>query len=275
MSLSWLPGVAGFAGSLFSSSANQASAQASMDFQREVLQNRNQWAVEDLRKAGLNPILAAGTTQSTAQGATYQTENPASSAVQSYVASKQASIASRQQDNQDAIAKAQVSVLNSQASANTAKALKDAQDVTESKARIGMMPSQIESYGASAAFNRSNAMYLEKMTSQLDYQAQQILSNLETARKERDLLIQQAQTARTQSERNLAEASLARANSKVASVVEAGKRIYNQGVALDVRSKELNIPAQETDSYYHSNVIGKSFKLLGNMLRDVNPFKFK
>lgn len=273
--MSWLPAFAGFAGSLFSSSANQASAQASIDFQREVLQNRNQWMVEDLRKAGLNPILAAGTTQSTAQGATYQTENPASSAVQSYVASKQASIASRQQDNQDAIAKAQVSVLNSQASANTAKALKDAQDVTESKARIGMMPSQIESYGASAAFNRSNAMYLEKMTSQLDYQAQQILSNLETARKERDLLIQQAQTARTQSERNLAEASLARANSKVASVVEAGKRIYNQGIALDVRSKELNIPAQETDSYYHSNFIGKSFKLLGNMLRDVNPFKFK
>ena len=275
MSLSWLPGVAGFAGSLFSSSANQASAQASMDFQREVLQNRNQWAVEDLRKAGLNPILAAGTTQSTAQGATYQTENPASSAVQSYVASKQASIASRQQDNQDAIAKAQVSVLNSQASANTAKALKDTQDVSESKARIGMIPSQIESYGASAAFNRSNAMYLEKMTSQLDYQAQQILSNLETARKERDLLIQQAQTARTQSERNLAESSLARANSKVASVVEEGKRIYNQGLALDVRSKELNIPAQETDSYYHSNVIGRSFKLLGNMLRDINPFKFK
>ena len=92
---SWLPGIAGFAGSLYSSSANQASAQASIDFQREVLQNRNQWAVEDLRKAGLNPILAAGTTQSTAQGATYQTENPASSAVQSYVASKQASIASQ------------------------------------------------------------------------------------------------------------------------------------------------------------------------------------
>ena len=273
--MSWFPAFAGFAGSLFSSSANQASAQASIDFQREVLQNRNQWMVEDLRKAGLNPILAAGTTQSTAQGATYQTENPASSAVQSYVASKQASIASRQQDNQDAIAKAQVSVLNSQASANTAKALKDAQDVTESKARIGMMPSQIESYGASAAFNRSNAMYLEKMTSQLDYQAQQILSNLETARKERDLLIQQAQTARTQSERNMAEASLARANSKVASVVEEGKRIYNQGIALDVRSKELNIPAQETDSYYHSNVIGRSFRLLGNLLRDVNPFKFK
>ena len=113
------------------------------------------------------------------------------------------------------------------------------------------------------------------MTSQLDYHAQQILSNLETARKERDLLIQQAQTARTQSERNSAEASLARANSKVASVVEEGKRIYNQGLALDVRSKELNIPAQETDSYYHSNVIGRSFKLLGNMLRDINPFKFK
>ena len=150
---SWLPAVSGLAGSLFSSSQNQASARAAMDFQREVLQNRYQWSVEDMRKAGLNPILAAGTTQSTAQGATYTTENPATSALQSYLGAKQASLASRQQLNQDAIARAQVSVLQSQADANTAKAAKDYQDIAESKERVGIYAPQAQSYGSSAEVN--------------------------------------------------------------------------------------------------------------------------
>ena len=41
-------------GSLIQGLFGQSSAQASMDFQKEVLQNRNQWMVEDLKKAGLN-----------------------------------------------------------------------------------------------------------------------------------------------------------------------------------------------------------------------------
>lgn len=273
--LSWLPAVGGLAGSLFSSSQNQASARAAIDFQREVLQNRNQWAVEDLRKAGLNPILAAGTTQSTAQGATSITENPATSAVQSYLGAKQASLASRQQLNQDAIARAQVSVLQSQAEANSAKAAKDYQDIAESKERVGIYAPQAQSYGASAEVNRANVGYINKMSTNLDYQAKQIISNLETAKKERDLLVAQAQSASTQSARNVSEARLADANKRVSDLVAEGKKIVNQGTALDVRSKELGMSKQETLNYYHGNYIGKSFTILGEMLSSINPFKFK
>lgn len=39
--------------------ANLAIARENIAFQREGMQNRHQWEVEDLRKAGLNPILSA------------------------------------------------------------------------------------------------------------------------------------------------------------------------------------------------------------------------
>lgn len=65
--MSWLKsalgGVVGAVGSLFGAKM-QNSAQSdlmaqSAAYSRESLQNRHQWEVEDLRKAGLNPILSA------------------------------------------------------------------------------------------------------------------------------------------------------------------------------------------------------------------------
>ena len=54
--------IAGLAGSLWSS--NNANAlqremiNSQMGFNREVMQNRHQWEVEDLRQAGLNPLMS-------------------------------------------------------------------------------------------------------------------------------------------------------------------------------------------------------------------------
>ena len=85
-------------GSLIQGLFGQSSAQASMDFQKEVLQNRNQWMVEDLKKAGLNPILAAGATSSgSASGAQAHIDNPGEKAVSSALQYKMADIA---RDNQ-------------------------------------------------------------------------------------------------------------------------------------------------------------------------------
>lgn len=57
------------AGSLFGSKkqadASSAVNQQQIDWQREAMQNRHQWEVEDLRKAGLNPILSANAGAST------------------------------------------------------------------------------------------------------------------------------------------------------------------------------------------------------------------
>lgn len=54
--------VAGLAGDLFSaSSANSLQSDMfnkQLEFNREVMQNRHQWEVEDLRQAGLNPLMS-------------------------------------------------------------------------------------------------------------------------------------------------------------------------------------------------------------------------
>lgn len=51
------------------------AAEAQMAFQRESLKNRHQWETEDLRKAGLNPILSANSGAPGASGASYQPQN--------------------------------------------------------------------------------------------------------------------------------------------------------------------------------------------------------
>lgn len=47
-------------GGLLSGMFGQSSAEEAMDFQKEFAQNKFRWMVKDMRKAGLNPMLAAG-----------------------------------------------------------------------------------------------------------------------------------------------------------------------------------------------------------------------
>lgn len=44
---------------LYEATGSAASAQQNYEYQKEAMQNRHQWQVADLRKAGLNPILSA------------------------------------------------------------------------------------------------------------------------------------------------------------------------------------------------------------------------
>lgn len=54
--MSWASAV----GSIFSSAGSYAAAERAWKHQKEYSKNAHQWEVEDLKKAGLNPILSAG-----------------------------------------------------------------------------------------------------------------------------------------------------------------------------------------------------------------------
>lgn len=75
-----LGGVLDIAGGIFSAdmqnSATEAMQQRNIDWQREQLQNKHQWEVEDLRKAGLNPILSAPNASSAVSAGSPQGANP-------------------------------------------------------------------------------------------------------------------------------------------------------------------------------------------------------
>lgn len=100
-----LPALIGGVASAFGQSmANQeakASAKTQMDFQKETLQHQYQWGMEDMRKAGLNPILAykqggAGS----ASGADYTPGNVGSAAVTGASTAQSSALATKAQDVQ-------------------------------------------------------------------------------------------------------------------------------------------------------------------------------
>lgn len=73
--------VSGF-GAMMANNEARAASQRQMDFQKETLQNSFQWGMQDMSKAGLNPILAyqrggAGS----AGGSTYTPQNVGSNSV--------------------------------------------------------------------------------------------------------------------------------------------------------------------------------------------------
>lgn len=85
-------GVAGgLAGSSLTNSAASANAAQANAFTKEQLQNRHQWEVKDLLKAGLNPVLSANAAPSIGHSAMAPVVNPVDSvhsAVNSALASK-------------------------------------------------------------------------------------------------------------------------------------------------------------------------------------------
>lgn len=95
-------------GGLFSAfgqaAANQEAKEASqrqMDFQKETLRSQYQWGMEDMRKAGLNPILAykqggAGS----ASGADYTPGNVGSAGVTGASTAQSSALATRAQESQ-------------------------------------------------------------------------------------------------------------------------------------------------------------------------------
>jgi len=88
-------------GGMFANNAAKKAAQKQMDFQKETLQHQYQWGMQDMRKAGLNPILAykqggAGS----ASGSSYTPQNVGSAAVQGASTAAASALAAKAQEEQ-------------------------------------------------------------------------------------------------------------------------------------------------------------------------------
>jgi hypothetical protein len=226
--------------------------------------------VEDLRKAGLNPILAAGSPSgASASGATYQTENPVNAAVSSAVQAQAMRLAERRQSNEDAIARSIVEKNSAQALELTEKAKTHAPSIAEMGERSKIYVHQADMFGASASFNRANVEYLSKLGAESIGRLQKLESDLRTAEKQRDLLEAEVKTAGTQALRNIAESNLARKNAEIAEIRKEGERRYNESLQIKNRLDSLGIGKAESDARYYEKAGTKWFN--ENVF---NPFKW-
>lgn len=91
------------------------AAEKQMQFQREVMQNRYQWQTADLKKAGLNPVLATGLSAGMASGSSYSPVNETSGLADAVSSAFDRRLALREQRNRDKIADAQAAVYRAQA----------------------------------------------------------------------------------------------------------------------------------------------------------------
>ncbi|UOK21019.1 DNA pilot protein [Chifec microvirus UA13_18] len=238
--------LASIGGSLWSSSQNQASAQDSINFQREVLQNRNQWAVADLKKAGLNPILAAGATSSgSAAGATSQTENPASGLSNSAIAAHQLRLQERQQKNNDLVAQ-------SQAELNSAKALREAKEVEDigQKLESGWYQSNVELFGANAAQSRANANVLQERVGVLRQEVLESQQRVNHIKSEIAYLEQQRRESNSRIQLNAVNARLSDAQTALSAANRQYTQSQTQLSTTNAELARLSIPEKRNEAEY-------------------------
>jgi len=131
-------GIAGAVGGLASSIGRLFSSRQSQDFAKESYKHRYQWMVKDLKKAGLNPMLAYG--NSPGSVAQPQFENLGEAAVKGYSAASQAKLATLQAENIKAdtfLKNAQTAASSAQAVETQARAAGQYYDNTMKGARVG------------------------------------------------------------------------------------------------------------------------------------------
>lgn len=162
-------GISALAGGLMSNSANQAINAQQLQFAEAMAHNQYQWKVEDLRKAGLNPMLAVSGPGNTAPiPSMIPMQNVGAAAGQGAAQGLQAGSTAQLQS-------AQAQAATAAAAASNANAMKTAgidteaakQGITESNARIELMSLQGQATSAQTSLTGAQIAQTDAMSQKI------------------------------------------------------------------------------------------------------------
>lgn len=147
-----LGAASGLLGGVLQNSAAKSAASKQMAFQKETLQNQYQWGMEDMRKAGLNPILAykqggAGS----ASGSSYTPQNVGSAAVQGASTAQSSALATRANEAQLQNIAADTRLKNSQDATQVALQLQHRMQAAQAAAQTAKTTQETDILGLNVA----------------------------------------------------------------------------------------------------------------------------
>lgn len=173
--------VAAVVGAVMTNRSNESTARGQMDFQERMSGTAHQREVNDLRRAGLNPILSAGGGgASTPNGAFYMSENALGQGVTS-------ALEARRLQKEIEGTGAQVALMETQGKAAMASADRDNASARQVEKQTEALDAQMKAIKARAAADTKQAVWDYNMVD-YDNLSKRVDSGLGTLNNAKDLL---------------------------------------------------------------------------------------